>query len=133
MWSDAWAQTAGSPAGSPNPTLTIALQLLQFAPIFLILYFLLIRPQQQRQKQMDRMLKALKKGDKVLTNGGIYGTVVGVDDVKVVLRVAEDVKLEFSKSSVVQVLAEGGGKESKSKSPATPALAETAGKESKSS
>jgi preprotein translocase subunit YajC len=63
---------------------------------------------------MDKMLKTLKKGDKVITNGGIYGTVVGVDDAKVVLRVAEDVKLEFSKSSVVQVLAEGGGKESKS-------------------
>ncbi len=113
MWSDAWAQAAGAPAASSNPALSIALQLLQFAPIFLILYFLLIRPQQQRQKQMERMIKALKKGDKVLTNGGIYGTVIGVEDAKVVLRVAEDVKLEFAKSSVVQVLGEPGEKEKK--------------------
>jgi preprotein translocase subunit YajC len=113
MWSDVWAQTTGSPGSSSNPTLTIALQLLQFAPIFLILYFLLIRPQQQRQKQMDRMIKALKKGDRVLTNGGLYGTVVGVDDAKVVLRVADDVKLEFSKTSVVQVIGDGPEKEKK--------------------
>src|SRR5512140_1866035 len=106
MWSDAWAQAAGGSAAAQNPALSIGLQLLQFAPIFLILYFLLIRPQQQRQKQMDQMLKTLKKGDKVLTNGGIYGTVVGVEDAKVVLRVSEDVKLEFSKASVVQVLGE---------------------------
>jgi len=104
MWSDAWAQTTGGSGGSSNPMLSIGLQLLQFAPIFLILYFLLIRPQQQKQKQMDVMIKALKKGDKVLTNGGIYGTVIGVEDAKVVLRVAEDVKLEFAKSSVVQVI-----------------------------
>jgi preprotein translocase subunit YajC len=113
MWSDAWAQAAGSPGSSPNPALTIALQLLQFAPIFLILYFLLIRPQQQRQKQMDRMIKALKKGDRVLTNGGLYGTVVGVDESKVVLRVADDVKLEFSKTSVVQVIGDTPDKEKK--------------------
>jgi preprotein translocase subunit YajC len=109
MWSsDAWAQAAGAAAPAQNPALSIGLQLLQFAPIFLILYFLLIRPQQQRQKQMESMLKTLKKGDKVLTNGGIYGTVVGVEDAKVVLRVSEDVKLEFSKASVVQVLGEPG-------------------------
>ena len=112
MWSDAFAQTAGS-APASNPALSIGLQLLQFAPIFLILYFLLIRPQQQRQKQMDKMIKALKKGDKVVTNGGIYGTVVGVEDAKVVLRVADDVKLEFTKSSVVQVLGDPVVKETK--------------------
>ena len=49
----------------------------QFVPIFVIIYFLIIRPQQQRQKQLDKMLKALKKGDRVLTTGGIFGTVVG--------------------------------------------------------
>jgi preprotein translocase subunit YajC len=113
MWSDAFAQAAGSAAPASNPALSIGLQLLQFAPIFLILYFLLIRPQQTRQKQMDKMIKALKKGDKVVTNGGIYGTVVGVEDAKVVLRVSEDVKLEFAKSSVVQVLGDPALKETK--------------------
>jgi preprotein translocase subunit YajC len=56
---------------------------------------------------MDAMLKSVKKGDRVLTNGGIYGTVVGVDDTKAVLRIADDVKVEFSKTAIVQVLAEG--------------------------
>jgi len=105
MWSDAFAQ-AGGAASPANPNLALLLQLLQFVPIFLILYFLLIRPQQQRQKKLNQMLKALKKGDRVVTTGGIIGTVVGVDEAKAVLRIAEDVKVEFTKSSVVQVLVE---------------------------
>jgi preprotein translocase subunit YajC len=52
------------------------------------------------------MLKALKKGDRVVTTGGIIGTVVGVDEAKAVLRIADDVKVEFTKSAVVQVLVE---------------------------
>ena len=103
MWSDAFAQgTGAAPAG--NPTLTLLLQLLQFLPIFLILYLLLIRPQQQRQKKLDQMLKELKKGDRVLTTGGIIGIVVGLDDSKAVLRIADEVKVEFTKSAIVQVL-----------------------------
>ena len=103
MWTDAFAQ-AGAPAAPANPTIAMALQLLQFVPIFLILYFLLIRPQQQRQKALEKTLKELKKGDRVLTTGGIFGTVVGVDEGKVVLRIAEDLKVEFAKNAVVQVL-----------------------------
>ena len=108
MWSDALAQTGGA-AAPGDPRLGMLLTLLQFVPIFLILYFLLIRPQQQQKKKQDEMLKALKKGDRVLTTGGIYGTVVGVDEAKVVLRIAEaegDIKVEFAKSAIVQVLAE---------------------------
>jgi len=83
--------------------------LIQFAPIiliFAIMYLLLIRPQQQRQKKLDEMLKSLKKGDRVVTSGGILGTVVGVDEGKVVLRIADDVKVEFTKPSITQVLQE---------------------------
>ncbi len=104
MWTDAWAQAAGGAA--PNSTVTILLTMLQFLPIFLIIYFLIIRPQQKRQKTLEKMLAALTKGDKVLTNGGIYGSVVGVDGPKVVLRIADDIKVEFAKSSIVQVIAE---------------------------
>ena len=103
MWSDAFAQ--GGAAKPADPTLAFLLQMLQFVPIFLILYLLLIRPQQQ-QKKMKEMLKTLKKGDRVVTTGGIIGTVIGVDESKAVLRIADDVKVEFAKSSVVQVLAE---------------------------
>jgi preprotein translocase subunit YajC len=105
MWSDAFAQTSGA-AKPADPTLALLLQLLQFLPIFVIIYLLLIRPQQQRQKKLDKLIKGLKKGDRVLTSGGIIGTVVGVDDHHAVLRIADEVKVEFSKSSVVQVLEE---------------------------
>lgn len=104
MVTDAFAQTGS--AAPANPVIGAILNGLPIVAMLVIFYFLLIRPQQQRQKQMDAMLKALKKGDRVLTNGGIYGTVVGVDEAKVVLKVADDVKLEFSKTAVVQVLAE---------------------------
>lgn len=103
MWTDAFAQ-AGAATAPANPAVAMALQLLQFVPIFLILYFLLIRPQQQRQKALEKLLKDLKKGDRVLTSGGLFGTVVGVDDAKVVLKIADDIKAEFAKSAVVQVL-----------------------------
>ena len=110
MWSDAFAQAAGAPgsAGSApaKPTMTLLLNALQFLPLFIILYFLLIRPQQQQAKKLSQMRSALKKGDRVLTSGGIIGTVVGVDDGKAVLRVADEVKLEFATSSIVQIMQE---------------------------
>ena len=104
MWTDALAQ-AGGGGTPPDPKIALLLQLLQFLPLFIILYLLLIRPQQQQRKKLAEMLKTLKKGDRVLTTGGIFGTVIGVDDAKAVLKIADDVKVEFSKSSIVQVLA----------------------------
>jgi preprotein translocase subunit YajC len=103
MWTDAFAQIGGNAPPEGNPTMSLLLTLLQFLPIFLILYFLLIRPQQQRQKKAKKMLAELKKGDKVVTNGGIYGTVIGLDDTKAVLKIADNVKVEFQKSAIVQV------------------------------
>ena len=102
---DAWAQTGGISAAPGNPAMSTLLMLLQFVPIFAIIYLLIIRPQQKGQKDTERMLKAVKKGDRVLTSGGLYGTVIGIDDAKAVLKVADDVKLEFAKSAIVQVLA----------------------------
>jgi preprotein translocase subunit YajC len=74
------------------------------ALIFVIFYFLLIRPQQKKQKQHQKMLEGIKKGDRVVTSGGLYGTVVGVKDNVVVLKVAENVKMEFTKGSISQVV-----------------------------
>ena len=111
MWSDAYAQAAGGGAAQANPGLGMLLQLAPMLIIFVILYLLLIRPQQQQQQKLKHMLTQLKKGDRVLTSGGMYGTVWGIDDAKVVLRIAEgqnhDVKVEFAQSAIVQVLAEG--------------------------
>lgn len=103
MWTDALAQAGGS--APPDPKIAMLLQILQFVPLFLILYLLLIRPQQQQRKKLNEMLKTLKKGDRVLTTGGIFGTVIGVDEARAVLKIADDVKVEFAKTAIVQVLA----------------------------
>ncbi len=102
---DVFAQTGGAaPAQAGNPMISTLLMLLQFLPIFLIIWLLIIRPQQKRQKDLDKMLKALKQGDRVLTSGGIIGTVVRVEEGKTVVKVADDVKLDFAKNAIVQVL-----------------------------
>src|SRR5690348_4062412 len=65
-----------------------------------VLYFLMILPQQRRHKKLSAMIAALKNGDKVITNGGIYGTVVGLDNESVQLRVAEQVKVRVARSAI---------------------------------
>jgi preprotein translocase subunit YajC len=102
---EAFAQSgaAGPPA---NSAIAMVVQFLPIIAIMVIMYFLIIRPQQQKQKQADAMLKALKKGDRVLTTGGILGTVVGIDDARAVLKIADETKVEFMKTAIVQVLPE---------------------------
>jgi len=68
--------------------------------IFVVFYFLLIAPARKKQKQHGEMLRNLKNGDRVITNGGILGTVVGVSDEIVQLRVAEKVKIDVSKQAI---------------------------------
>jgi preprotein translocase subunit YajC len=68
--------------------------------IMVIFYFLLILPAQRRQKKTAEMLRALKNGDKVVTTGGMYGTIVGLDDDSVQLRIAEQVKVKVSRSAI---------------------------------
>lgn len=71
--------------------------------MFAIFYFLLIRPQQKRQKQRNAMLAALKKGDQVITIGGIHGTIADLDEDTVTLRVSENVKLKFDRNAINSV------------------------------
>ncbi len=88
----------GPPSGSgPGSVLT---QLLFFAAIFAIFYFLLIRPQQKQKKERERMLASVKKGDRVVTSSGMHGTVVGLNEHTVILKVADQVKLEFDRSAI---------------------------------
>jgi len=77
---------------------------LYIAGLFLVLYFLMIRPQQQRQKKHQEMLKSLKTDDRVITVGGIYGTIVKIKDKSVVLRVADNVRIEFSKTAISGII-----------------------------
>ncbi len=83
-------------------------QMLPIVAILVIFYFLLIRPKQREQKSHQKMLTQLSKGDRVLTSGGIFGNVVGLKDDRVVIKIAENVKVELLKSSVLRKL-EGEG------------------------
>ena len=85
----------GSAMGSMLPMMLV---------MFAIIYFFMIRPEQKKQKTRQAMLEAMKKGNKVVTSGGINGTVTGVKDKTVMVRVAEGVVLEFNKSSVSTVV-----------------------------
>ncbi|MBP7869518.1 MAG: preprotein translocase subunit YajC [Candidatus Hydrogenedentes bacterium] len=71
---------------------------------FAIMYFLMIRPQQKRERQRKDMLSALAKGDNVITSGGVCGSVVGLSEERVVLRVDENVTMEFIRGAISQVL-----------------------------
>lgn len=90
--------------------------LVSFMPlifIFIVFYFLLIRPQQKKQREHEQMLKNLTKNDEVVTSGGIHGTIINVKDTTVILRVDENVKLEVEKHSIAFVKkrkGEEGGK-----------------------
>jgi preprotein translocase subunit YajC len=80
-----------------------------FLPLILIMvifYVLMILPAQRRQKKVTEMLTALKNGDKVITNGGIYGTIVGLEGDTVQLRVAEQVKIKISRNAIAGLQAE---------------------------
>jgi len=78
--------------------------ILPFVLMFVVFYFLLIRPQQKKAKQRNAMLNELKKGDKISTIGGLHGTIVELTDDTVVIRVNDTVKLTFERSAINQVL-----------------------------
>ncbi|RKY82579.1 preprotein translocase subunit YajC [candidate division KSB1 bacterium] len=96
------AGQSGANAQQSNP-------LLGFLPLVLILvimYFLMLRPQAKKQKEHREMLSKLEKGDKVVTAGGIFGTIAGIKEKEntVILKVADNVKIEITRSSIAQVL-----------------------------
>lgn len=96
----AWAQGAGAAAGGPP----IFVQLLPFAGLFLVFYFLIIRPQQQKQNQHTQMLANLKKNDEVITSGGLYGRVMALGDDVVTLEIAPNVRVRVSRPQIASVV-----------------------------
>ncbi|MET0516457.1 MAG: preprotein translocase subunit YajC [Nitrospiraceae bacterium] len=103
MWNTVvWAQGtsgAGSSAGG-------LLSLVPFVLIFVIFYFLLILPQQKKQKQLKAMLEGLKKGDKVVTASGIWGTVTNLGKETVTLQVADNTKIKIQREHIGRVRGE---------------------------
>jgi preprotein translocase subunit YajC len=96
-----------SPPGGAGGN-AILTQLVFFAAIFAIFYFLLIRPQQRQRREREALLAAVKRGDRVVTNSGIHGTITGLDDTTVTLRVADQVKITFDRGAIGRVV-EGQG------------------------
>jgi preprotein translocase subunit YajC len=88
-------------------------QLVLILVIFAIFYFIVFRPMRKRQRETEEMLGALKNGDRVVTNGGIYGTVVGVADDIIQLRIADHVKIQVAKSAIARLASEPGKQEKK--------------------
>jgi preprotein translocase subunit YajC len=80
------------------------ISLLYIVGLFAILYFLMIRPQQQRQKKHQDMINSIKTNDKVITIGGIYGTIERIKDNSIILEVADNVRMEFLKTAISQVI-----------------------------
>ena len=95
-----FAMMPADPSGAGPSPFSMLLPILGMLVIF---YFLMIRPQQKRQKEMQKMLSSLKKGDRVVTASGMYGVVAGLRDDVVVLKIADDVKVEMMKSAVTAV------------------------------
>ena len=123
---------ATAAGGSIWPTL------IMFAAVILIFYFLIIRPQRKRDKEAKDMLAAIKKGDKIVTIGGIRGTVAIVKESTVIIKVDDNTRIEFSKSAISQVLnkkeepaAEKPAKKEKGEKPAVEAPKAEEAKEEK--
>jgi preprotein translocase subunit YajC len=100
MWdSMAWAQGASGAAGAGGGLLS----LVPFVLIFVIFYFMLILPQQKRKKQADAMLAALKKGDKVVTASGIWGSITNMGKDTVTLQIADNTKIKIQKEHIARL------------------------------
>ena len=74
--------------------------LLPFLLIIVVFYFLILRPQQKRQKERAKLLEGVKKGDKIVTSGGMHGTVEGIEDNTVLVKIADNVKVKMEKAAI---------------------------------
>jgi len=89
------------PSGAPG---SIVPTLVTFGLVFVIFYFLIIRPQNRKQKDQKKMVEAVKKGDRIVSIGGIHGTVMSVKDSEVVVKIDTNTKLTLSKSAISSVV-----------------------------
>ena len=95
------AQGSSPAPASPGGGL---LSILPFVFIFVIMYYVMLRPQMRRQKEAARLVSALKTGDRVITSSGIHGLISNVKDTTVIVKVADNVKLEMEKTAVTNVV-----------------------------
>jgi len=97
MYYSTFLSMAPQAAEGGNPLMS----LLPFLLIIVVFYFFMIRPQMKRQKELRKYREALKKGDKIITTGGIYGKVAEVKDDHIIMEIADNVKIKIDKTAVI--------------------------------
>jgi preprotein translocase subunit YajC len=102
----AYAQTSGAAPTGGGGIFGQINMLFPFIAMFAIFYFLLIRPQQKKQRELRQMLQNLKRGDRVVTSGGIYGTIVKIRNEIIHLEIADQVRIRVNKSSISDLVSE---------------------------
>ena len=105
--SSAFAQTAPAAAAAGGDMQSSLMSMLPLVLMFVVLYFVMIRPQMRKQKEHRTMIEALAKGDEIVTSGGLLGKVTKMGDSYLSLEVASGVELQVQRSAVVQVLPKG--------------------------
>lgn len=78
--------------------------LIMFGAIFAIFYFMIIRPQQKRAKEREKLLSNIEKGDKIVTSGGVHATIVGIEEKTVLIEIAPNVKIKVERSAIGSVI-----------------------------
>lgn len=109
LFSDVHLLMAAPQGGEAAPAGSMLTTIIMFGLIFVIFYFLIIRPQNKKQKETKKMLEALKKGDKVVSIGGIHGSIQSIKDDTVVLKIDSDTKMTLSRSAISNVTEAGKG------------------------
>lgn len=95
---------APPPDGSGGGGGSLISTLIMFGAIFAIFYFMIIRPQQKRAKERDKLLSSVQKGDKVILSSGLYGTIAGLEEKTCLIDVGNNVKMKFDRSAIASVV-----------------------------
>jgi preprotein translocase subunit YajC len=95
---------AMAPQGGSGGGGSLVSTLIMFGAIFAIFYFMIIRPQQKRAKEREKLLSNLEKGDKIVTSGGVHATIVGLEEKTALIEVAPNVKIKIERSAIGSVV-----------------------------
>jgi preprotein translocase subunit YajC len=93
-----------APQGGDGGGGSLISTLIMFGAIFAIFYFMIIRPQQKRAKEREKLLSNIEKGDKIVTSGGVHATIVGIEDKTVLIEIAPNVKIKVDRSAIGSVI-----------------------------
>lgn len=93
-----------APQGGEGGGGSLISTLIMFGAIFAIFYFMIIRPQQKRAKEREKLLSNIEKGDKIVTSGGVHATIVGIEEKTVLIEIAPNVKIKIERSGIGSVI-----------------------------